>query len=246
MADARGAGGSAGAPAATGSCSDPAAHHGLSATDRRVGILGGTFDPIHFGHLVIAEQVGEALSLDRVLFIPAFDPPHKPEEGMTPAPQRAEMVELAIAGNPRFAISRMELERAGVSYTADTVARLVADAAAAGIERQFHFIMSSETLAALRTWHEPLRLMSLCRLAVVPRPGWPVPDEAELRAVLPEGASLDGIDPVETVPLANSASDVRGRAAAGHSIRYLVPPAVEEYIHAHRLYRPVSTGGVHP
>jgi nicotinate-nucleotide adenylyltransferase len=215
----------------------------LSASDLRVGILGGTFDPIHFGHLVIAEETREALSLDRVLFIPAFDPPHKPEGGMTPAGQRAEMVELAIAGNRWFAASRMELDREGISYTADTVARLVAEAAAAGVARQFHFIMSTETLAALRTWHEPLRLMSLCRLAVVPRPGWPLPDQAGLRSTLPDGAPLDRVDLVETVPLANSASDVRRRAAAGLSIRYLVPPAVEAYIHERGLYRPVSTGG---
>jgi nicotinate-nucleotide adenylyltransferase len=216
---------------------------GLLASDLSVGILGGTFDPIHFGHLVIAEEVREALVLDRVLFIPAFDPPHKPEDGMTPAGLRAEMVELAIDGNSRFVASRMELERAGVSYTADTVALLVAEAAAAGVARQFHFIMSTETVAALRTWHEPLRLMSLCRLAVVPRPGWPLPDEVGLRSILPDGAPIDRVSLVQTVPLATSASDVRRRAAAGLSIRYLVPPAVEAYIHERGLYRPVSTGG---
>jgi nicotinate-nucleotide adenylyltransferase len=218
---------------------------GLAPSDRRVGILGGTFDPIHFGHLVIAEEVREALSLDRVLFIPAFDPPHKPEDGMTPAVQRAEMAELAIAGNPWFTVSRIELEREGVSYTADTVGRLVAEAAEAGFARQFHFIMSTETLAQLRTWHEPSRLLSLCHLAVVPRPGWPLPDKAGLRSMLPDGAAAYRVDLVDTVPLANSASDVRRRAAAGLSIRYLVPPAVEAYIHEHGLYRPVSTGGAH-
>jgi nicotinate-nucleotide adenylyltransferase len=217
----------------------------LAPTDLRVGILGGTFDPIHFGHLVIAEQVREALSLDRVLFIPAFDPPHKPEEGMTPAEARAEMAELAIAGNPRFAVSRIELAREGVSYTADTLGALVAEADAAGIARQFHFIMSTETLAQLQTWHDPSRLLSQCRLAVVPRPGWPLPDEAGLRSMLPAGAAPDIVDLVHTVPLANSASDVRRRAAAGNSIRYLVPPEVEAYIHEHGLYRPVSTGGAH-
>jgi len=217
--------------------------HGLANSDVRVGILGGTFDPIHFGHLVIAEEVGEALSLDRVLFIPAFDPPHKPDDGMTAATMRTEMVELAIAGNSRFAVSRVELEREGVSYTADTVERLVADARAEGVARRFHFIMSIETLAQLRTWHEPLRLLANCRLVVVPRPGWPLPAAAALRAMLPQGAPVDCVDLVETVPLANSASDVRRRAAAGLSIRYLVPPAVEAYIHERGLYRPVSTGG---
>jgi nicotinate-nucleotide adenylyltransferase len=209
----------------------------LLPSDRRVGILGGTFDPIHFGHLVIAEQVREALGLDCVLFIPASVPPHKFRVRVTPAADRAAMVELAVADNPAFSISRMELERDGFSYSVDTMAALVTSAAAAGISRDFHFILSAEALAGLMAWHEPLRLMALCRLAVVARPGWPLPDDAWLAANLPSGAPIDRIERVDTVSLANSASDVRERAAAGRSIRYLVPPAVESYIRDHGLYR---------
>jgi nicotinate-nucleotide adenylyltransferase len=216
--------------------------------DRRVGILGGTFDPIHYGHLVIAEQVREALELDRVLFVPAGTPPHKPEAVLTAATDRAAMVELAIAGNPAFTISRIELERDGPSYTVDTVGELVDEAARRGVARDFFFILSSEALAGLHAWHEPVRLMSLCRLVVVPRPGAPLPDTAWLESHLPAGAGMTGAGAgagagadrvvcVQTVPLAHSASDVRNRAAAGRSIRYLVPPAVEAYIREHRLYR---------
>ncbi|HEX7496261.1 MAG TPA: nicotinate-nucleotide adenylyltransferase [Candidatus Limnocylindrales bacterium] len=205
--------------------------------DRRVGILGGTFDPIHYGHLVIAEQVREALELDRVLFVPAGTPPHKQDDDITAATDRAAMVELAIAGNPDFTICRIELERDGPSYTVDTVEELVDEASRRGVARDFFFILSSEALAALNTWHEPVRLMSLCRLVVVPRPGAPLPDTAWLESHLPAVARADRVVRVQTVPLAHSASDVRNRAAAGRSIRYLVPPAVEAYIHQHRLYR---------
>jgi nicotinate-nucleotide adenylyltransferase len=227
----------------------------VAPDDRRVGILGGTFDPIHYGHLVIAEQVREALELDRVLFVPAGTPPHKQDDEIAAATDRAAMVELAIAGNPAFTISRIELERDGPSYTVDTVGELVDEAARRGVAREFFFILSSEALAGLRTWHEPLRLMSLCRLVVVPRPGAPLPDAAWLESHLPAepgggdrtgagagaaagaGTAVDRVVCVQTVPLAHSASDVRNRAESGRSIRYLVPPAVEAYIREHRLYR---------
>jgi nicotinate-nucleotide adenylyltransferase len=207
----------------------------LEPADRRVGVLGGTFDPIHYGHLVIAEQVREALALDRVLFVPASEPPHKIGVPITPARHRAAMVELAIAGNAAFAMSRVELLRAGPSYTADTLASLAAEAAEAGTDRDFFFILSSEALASLENWHDPDRILALSRLAVVPRPGTWLPDRAELVARF--GDRADRIVAVETVPLAHSASAVRARASAGRSIRYLVPPAVEAYICDHRLYR---------
>jgi len=207
----------------------------LSPADRRVGILGGTFDPVHYGHLVIAEQVREALSLDRVLFVPAALPPHKIGLAITPARDRAAMVELAIAGNPTFAMSGVELDREGPSYTADTLVELTADAARRGVARELFFILSTEALAGLATWHDPDRILSLCRLAVVPRPGSPMPGRLELATRF--GPNADRIVAVETVPLAHSASAVRARAAAGRSIRYLVPPAVEAYICEHRLYR---------
>ncbi len=207
----------------------------LAAADRRVGILGGTFDPIHYGHLVIAEEVREALSLDRVLFVPAAAPPHKLGLRITPAEDRAAMVELAIAGNPALAMSRVELDRDGPSYTADTIEALAADAARRRVARELFFILSTEALAAMPEWYQPERVLALCRLAVVCRPGYPMPSSAELDARF--GSSAERIVAVETVPLAHSASAVRALAAAGRSIRYLVPPAVEAYIRDHRLYR---------
>jgi nicotinate-nucleotide adenylyltransferase len=207
----------------------------LTPTDLRVGILGGTFDPIHYGHLVIAEEVREALSLDRVLFVPAAIPPHKIGLSITPAHHRAALVELAIAGNPSFAISRIELERDGPSYTVDTLQALAGDASRQGVARELFFILSTEALAGMRTWREPDRILALCRLAVVARPGVPIPDRGGLAAAF--GDLADRIVVVDTVPLSHSASVVRERAAAGRSIRYLVPPAVETYICEHRLYR---------
>ena len=213
----------------------------ITPADRRVGILGGTFDPVHFGHLVVAEQVREALGLDRVLFVPAGAPPHKLDEEVTAADHRAAMVELAIAGNPSFLMSRVELERGGPSYTVDTLRTLADEAVRQGVERDLYFILSAEALDDFGDWHDPAGILSCCRLAVVPRPGAPLPDRAWLTAHLAGGAAgAARVVCVETVPLAHSASDVRERAAAGRSIRYLVPPAVEQYIRDHRLYRSKS------
>jgi nicotinate-nucleotide adenylyltransferase len=210
----------------------------IASADRRVGILGGTFDPIHYGHLLIADQVLEALQLDRVVFIPSAVPPHKLDETISPAADRAEMVRLAIAGNPLFSECDIELERPGPSYTVDTIAQLADEAARQGVAREFHFILSVEALAWLKSWHEPARLLELTRLAVVSRPGTPMPVGRRLGALLPGGvASLDRIESIDTLLVAHSASDVRARVASGRSIRYLVPPAVEAYIRDHRLYR---------
>lgn len=213
----------------------------IHPNDLRVGILGGTFDPIHCGHLAIAEEVQEALELDRILFVPAARPPHKVGDEVAPAADRAAMVALAIAGNPAFSMSGIELERDGPSYTADTLGELADEAARQRVARSLYFIISAEALAGLRTWHQPERVLELARLAVVPRPGAPLPGAAALAAMLPGGASSVGrVECVETVPLAHSSSAVRARAAAGQSIRYLVPPAVESYIRDHRLYRSTS------
>jgi len=210
----------------------------IDPADRRVGILGGTFDPIHYGHLLIADQVREALLLDRILFVPAAIPPHKMDEQVAPAADRAAMVKLAIAGNPLFSMCEIELDRPGPSYTVDTLAELAAEAVRQGVQRELHFILSVEALGRLKSWHEPARLLELARLAVVARPGAPIPVARRLEAMLPGGpASMNRVDCIRTLLVAHSASDVRARVAAGRSIRYLVPPAVEAYIRDHRLYR---------
>jgi nicotinate-nucleotide adenylyltransferase len=210
----------------------------LGPNDRRVGVLGGTFDPIHYGHLVVAEEVRELLSLDRVVFIPAASPPHKRGIAMSPVQDRAAMVELAIAGNSTFAMSRVEMNREGLSYTADTLALLAAQAARQKVARELFFILSAEALALLPEWHEPRRVLELAHLVVVPRPGSPVPTPAEIGARF--GDQAGRVLAVDTLPLAHSASDIRRRGAAGRTIRYLVPPAVEAYICDHHLYRPAG------
>ena len=138
-----------------------------------VGILGGTFDPIHHGHLVIAEEARESLGLERVLLVPAASPPHKPQRPVTSAAHRLAMVELAIAGNPSFAVSRIELDRGGASYTVETLESLLLE----GVADPW-FILSAEALAGFPTWRRPDRILELCRLAVVPRGGHETLDEA--------------------------------------------------------------------
>ncbi|MFM2106538.1 MAG: hypothetical protein RL338_1570 [Chloroflexota bacterium] len=196
-----------------------------------VGILGGTFDPIHVGHLAIAEEVREALGLERILFVPALDPPHKPGVPLAPAETRARLVALAIAGNPAFALSRVELDRPGPSFAADTVALV----AAAHGGRRPTFILSAEALAGLPAWHEPERLLAASRLAVVPRPGSAALDATWLAGRFP-GAAIDAVF-LDGPSLAVSATAIRARVAAGRSIRYLVPDAVAAAIAEDRLYR---------
>jgi nicotinate-nucleotide adenylyltransferase len=200
------------------------------------GILGGTFDPIHYGHLALAENAREELGLEGVLFLPAGLPPHKPERVVTDAADRVAMVEAAIADNPAFALSRLEVDRPGPSYAVDTVAELVAASRLEGSDPDgFIWLMSSEALAGLPGWRQPRRLLELVRVVVSPRLGFDMPDRAWLAEQFPGLESrfifLDGPE------LSHSASRVRRLAGEGRSIRYLVPPAVEAYIHDHDLYR---------
>jgi nicotinate-nucleotide adenylyltransferase len=203
-----------------------------------IGLLGGTFDPIHHGHLVIAEEVREALGLERVLFVPAGIPPHKPGRPITPAEDRVAMVELAIAGNPTFELSRLEVDRPGPSYAVDTLELLAAQVRADGREPDITFILSAEAFVELPTWRDPARLLSLCRMAVVPRAGRGAPGAAWLHEHIPGQEDrvlfLDG----PNVDL--SATRIRARVAAGRSIRYLVPDAVMAYIADHALYQAES------
>lgn len=204
------------------------------AVPGRVGILGGTFDPIHVGHLALAEEAREALGLERVLFIPAGDPWQKAGDGVSPIADRLAMVGLAIAGNAAFELSAIEAARSRPTFTADTVEALADLERRAGREPDLWFILSTETFVSLPTWHEPTRLLAACRLVVAPRPGWAPPAEGWLERSFPgfgdRATFLDG-------PLIDvSATDLRGRVRAGRSIRYLVPDAVAAYIGDHGLY----------
>jgi nicotinate-nucleotide adenylyltransferase len=199
-----------------------------------IGIMGGTFDPIHVGHLAVAEEARQALGLERILFVPAAIPPHKPGGAVAPVDDRLAMVELAIAGNPAFTLSRVDVDRPGPSYTADTVALLAAAEERAGRTADLTLILSAETLAGLPTWHDPASLLARCRVAVVPREGHPPPDPAWLAAAFP---GLEGRFTMLDGPrLGISSTAIRARVAAGRSILYLVPEAVERHIADHHLY----------
>ena len=198
-------------------------------TARALGIMGGTFDPIHVGHLAVAEEAREALELDSVLFVPAGQPPHKPAGSVSAVEHRLAMVELAIADNPAFELSRLEVDRAGPSYTVDTVEALARDA------EDLVLILSAETFGELPSWHEPERLFDAARMAVVPREGYPAPDPAWLTEAFPGRETR--VAYLEGPRLGLSSTAIRERVATGRSIRYLVPAAVEAYITEHDLYR---------
>ena len=197
----------------------------------RVGVFGGTFDPIHIGHLVSAEEVRVKLGLECVVFVPAGLPPHKLDHVMSPVEHRLAMVELAIASNPHFAVSRVDVDRFGPCYTVDTI-ELLRDEWGADVE--IYFIMGSDSLLDILTWHNPRRLIRLCRLAVVSRPGYQV-DLDELDALLPGVASR--VQMLNAPELAISSTDIQRRVREGLSIKYQVPEAVEAYIYQHKLYQ---------
>jgi nicotinate-nucleotide adenylyltransferase len=199
-----------------------------------VGVLGGTFDPIHIGHLAAAEEVREALGLERVLFVPAGIPPHKPGRLISAPHHRLAMVELAIAGNPSFEVSRVELERTGPSYTIDTLEALGAGADG-GPPRELTLILSAESFRGLPSWQQPQRLLALARVAIVPRGGLAPPGKSWLEEHFP-GVEARIVE-LDAPRLRLSATDIRARVAAGRSIRYLVPDAVIDYIEDHDLYR---------
>jgi nicotinate-nucleotide adenylyltransferase len=194
-----------------------------------IGILGGTFDPVHHGHLVIAEEAREALGLERVLLVPAATPPHKPDRPVTDAVHRLAMAELAVAGNPSFAVGRLELDRGGASYTVDTLEALRTD----GVTEPW-LILSAEALAGFPAWRDPGRILDLARLAVVPRGGFDLLGPEWFGGRFPGRGDRVRFLSGPLLPI--SGSVVRRRAAAGRSVRYLVPDAVAAYIAQHSLY----------
>jgi len=202
-----------------------------------VGIMGGTFDPIHFGHLVAAEEARTRFSLTRVVFVPSGVPPHKKAYDVTCAEHRYNMVVLATASNRWFETSRVELDRPGPSYTADTVeqfrSRLGADA-------RLYFITGADAILELPTWHDPQRILEACDLIAVTRPGY---DLGRMERAL--GAKTVGrVHPLHAPGLDISSTELRRRATLGESLRYLTPRPVERYIEAHQLYR--KADGVAP
>ena len=198
-----------------------------------VGILGGTFDPIHIGHLVIAEEARIKLGLSEVLFVPTGQPWLKLDRNITAAAHRVEMVRRAIAGNPHFKLCTLEIERPSPSYTVDTLTILQKQL---GSGASLFFILGRDTLAELPLWKEPQKVIRLCRLVVPPRLG--SRDLKHLNAAIP--GLLDKVIQLDMPVIGISSSEIRQRIAQGLSIRYLVPHGVERYITEQRIY-PIST-----
>ena len=196
----------------------------------RIGVFGGTFDPVHQGHLILAEQCREQGRLDEVWFVPAARPPHKTAMELTPFAQRVEMLNLAIAGQPAFRVEELEKDRPGPSFTAVTLEELQRLHPA----HRWFLALGGDALRDLPGWHAPERIVALAELLVMPRPGAVVPPPEELRTLLGPAARAQVVE----VPLIGIASsDLRRRLAKGHSVRYLVPRGVEAYIHDKRLYQ---------
>ena len=201
------------------------------------GVLGGTFDPIHIGHLLVAEEARIRLGFQEVLFVPAGQPVLKPDPNITPAIHRVEMVRRAIAGNPHFKLCNLEVERPGPSYTVDTLTTLRKQL---GGEARLFFILGRDTLADLPLWKEPEKLIQLCQLVVAPRPvlseaqGSGSEDLRHLETSLPE---LPGnVIQLDIPVIGISSSGIRQRVAQGLSIRYWVPAEVEKYIAEQKIY----------
>jgi nicotinate-nucleotide adenylyltransferase len=195
----------------------------------KLGLLGGTFDPPHYGHLVLAENALVQLQLDRVLFVPAGQPPHKPEPPITPAHHRAAMVEAAIADNPFFAMSRADLERPGPHYTVDMLALLQREFPQATL----YFLIGGDSLAQLPNWWRPEAIVERALLAAMKRPGWDVDLESLGEKIVRLPERLRWID---APYLDISGSDLRRRVREGLPLRYLIPPAVESYVRERDLY----------
>ena len=199
----------------------------------RLGILGGTFDPVHYGHLLLAECCREQRQLDQVWFLPAATPPHKQSHVLSSADHRVEMLELAVGGNEAFAVSRYEVDRGGVNYTADTLEALRAE----DPHRELFFLLGSDSLDDLPNWHDPRRICAAATLVVVQRGGGPKPDLSCLeRIASTEQIEAVGQSIVDMPPMGLSSTEIRRRVSGAKSIRYQTPRAVEKYIEAQGLY----------
>lgn len=198
----------------------------------KLGILGGTFDPIHLGHLLTAETIYDKLHLNRLLFVPAGNPPHKQTIEKTPIQHRWAMVQLAIADNPRFEPCRIDIDRPGPHYSTDTISLIKAEWGCTADD--CFFIIGGDSLMDLPFWYNPTALIQLCRLAVVHRPGYQLNIQT-LENALP--GVTERIDWVEMPLIALASSHVRENIRLGYSIRYQLPDSVREYIIQNQLYK---------
>ncbi len=199
----------------------------------RLGIYGGTFDPVHYGHLLLAEQAREQCRLDKVWFVPARQPPHKQADGITPPDARIDMLDFALAGCPEFSVSRVEVDRDGPSYMVDTLQLLVEE----DPDRELFLLIGADSLTDLPTWREPQRILELATVIAVNRGPF---DEAALRGSA-SGLGPEHADRIQFVAMPGvdiSASDIRRRVKEGRSIRFQTPRPVATYIAEQGLYAP--------
>lgn len=198
----------------------------------RLGLFGGTFDPPHLGHLILAEQCREQCALDEVWMLPSGQPPHKRSGEMTAGDRRAEMIELAVAGHPAFRVDRRELKRTGTTYTVDTLRQFHDEDPA----RELFFLIGADSLADLPGWRQPAQILQLATIVAVNRGDRPFPDTSALVDTV--GSELAARVVRVTIPgIDLSSTDLRRRVREGRSIRYFVPRAVEAYIREHQLFR---------
>ena len=202
------------------------------AEKKRVGILGGTFDPIHVGHLMTAETVRDEYHLDKVIFIPAAVPPHKQNQDVTEAMHRYVMTVLATCSNPNFEVSDIEMNRPGPSYTIDTIRELLERF---GEDTEFYFITGADAIQEIHTWDRIEELLEMCHFIGASRQGC-LPDVNQIKASFGELGKRK-IHRLETPELEISSTDIRNRIKKGYSIKYIVPTAVEQYIYKQGLYR---------
>jgi nicotinate-nucleotide adenylyltransferase len=213
---------------------------------KKIGLFGGTFNPIHLGHLRPAEEICDAFELDQVIFIPASYPPHKKQEGIIPAPLRVEMVRLAISDNPRFSLSEVEVERPGKSYSIETIEHF---RKRHGPETHLYFILGLDAFREINTWKEYAALFGLCHFVVMTRPGFEKKFSREHLPVELAGdfcyderkcgyVHVSGffVFPREITALDISSTRIRAFLAEGRSVRYLVPSSVETFIRKNQLY----------
>ena len=204
----------------------------MAETKHRVGILGGTFDPIHNGHLMMAEAVRDEYEMEKVLFIPAAQPPHKRGHKISPAEDRYMMTVLATCMHPAFGVSDIEMRREGPSYSIDTVRALLR---ATGGDSEFFFIAGTDVIREIHTWERIEELLDICPFIAASRPGCR-PDVERTRNLLGD-LGVRQIHLLNTPELEISSTDIRERVAAGRSIKYIVPSEVEHYIYKKGLYR---------
>ncbi len=197
----------------------------------KIGIMGGTFDPIHIGHLIVAEQVRSSLELDKVIFMPAGEPWMKADRKITSAQHRVEMVRLAIAANPFFELSTIEIEHPGWTYTVDTLEQLSKDL---DNGTRLFLLIGWDGLKNMPKWRSPYRISKIATLVTFPRPGVPEPDISLLEESMP--ALSERIVRLDGPYIGISSTDIRERLSAGKSVRYLVPPEVDRYIVDQGLY----------